>query len=133
MADLDFIANDHAPHTMEEKTRPMELSPFGIVALETAFPLLYTEFVENQKRWSLNQLIGWMAEKPAKRFGLEKCGKLEIGYRPDFFIADLNADVTIDPDTFQSMGKNTPFAGWKSVVDIKQTWFEGKTVYTKQK
>lgn len=131
--DLDFIANDHAPHTMEEKTRPMELSPFGIVALETAFPLLYTEFVENQKRWSLNQLIGWMAEKPAKRFGLEKCGKLEIGYRPDFFIADLNADVTIDPDTFQSMGKNTPFAGWKSVVDIKQTWFEGKPVYTKQK
>lgn len=131
--DLDFIANDHAPHTMEEKTRPMELSPFGIVALETAFPLLYTEFVENQKRWSLNQLIGWMAEKPAKRFGLEKCGKLEIGYRPDFFIADLNADVTIDPDIFQSMGKNTPFAGWKSVVDIKQTWFEGKPVYTKQK
>lgn len=129
--DLDFIANDHAPHTMEEKTRPMELSPFGIVALETAFPLLYTEFVENQKRWSLNQLIGWMAEKPAKRFGLEKCGKLEIGYRPDFFIADLNADVTIDPSTFQSMGKNTPFGGWKSVVDIKQTWFEGKPVYTK--
>lgn len=131
--DLDFIANDHAPHTMEEKTRPMELSPFGIVALETAFPLLYTEFVENQKRWSLNQLIGWMAEKPAKRFGLEKCGKLEIGYRPDFFIANLNADVTIDPSTFQSMGKNTPFAGWKSVVDIKQTWFEGKPVYTKEK
>lgn len=130
--DLDFIANDHAPHTMEEKSRSMEQAPFGIVSLETAFPLLYTEFVHSQKRWSLRQLIEWMAEKPAARFGLEKTGKLETGCRPDFFIADLHADVTIDPEKFQSMGKNTPFGGWKSVVDIKQTWFEGKPVYTKE-
>ncbi len=127
--DLDFIANDHAPHTAKEKARSMEQAPFGIVALETAFPLLYTEFVHNQKRWSLRQLIEWMAEKPAELFGLEKTGKIAPGYRPDFFLADLHADTAIDPETFLSMGKNTPFAGWPSVVCIDQTWSQGKRVF----
>lgn len=129
---LDFIANDHAPHTAEEKSRPMDKAPFGIVALETSFPLLYTEFVHNQKRWSLKQLLEWMAEKPAARFGLERTGKLAKGCRPDFFLADLQADTVIDPDTFQSKGRNTPFAGWPSVVEIKETWVDGKPVYTKR-
>lgn len=127
--DLDFIANDHAPHTAEEKSRPMDKAPFGIVALETAFPLLYTEFVHHQQRWSLRQLIEWMAEKPAAAFGLEKTGKLEVGYRPDFFLANLEADEVIDPEKFLSQGHNTPFAGWPSVVSIEQTWAKGRRVF----
>ena len=69
-----MIANDHAPHTEEEKNRPIDKAPFGIVALETSFPLLYTEFVKKQNRWSLQQLVYWMSYAPAKRFGLEKIG-----------------------------------------------------------
>ncbi len=126
---LDFIANDHAPHTLEEKSRPMDKAPFGIVSLETAFPLLYTEFVHNQKRWSLKQLLEWMAKKPAQRFGLEKSGELKVGYRPDFFLADLNKEQIIDPTTFYSKGKNSPFKGWKSVVWIDQTWVGGQNVF----
>lgn len=128
---LDFIANDHAPHTMEEKSRPMEQAPFGIVSLETSFPLLYTEFVEKQKRWSLKQLIEWMAEKPAARFGLEKTGRIQEGYRPDFFLADLNTSYVIDPQSFESMGKNTPFGGWTSCARVEQTWVEGRPVWTR--
>lgn len=127
---LDFIANDHAPHTMEEKSRPMDKAPFGIVSLETAFPLLYTEFVEKQKRWSLAQLMDWMAEKPADRFGLEATGRIEEGCRPDFFLADLRADYAIDPKRFASKGKNTPFAGWKACAKVVETYAMGRPVYT---
>ncbi len=130
---LDFIASDHAPHTMEEKNRPMDKAPFGIVSLETSFALLYDEFVKKQQRWSLNQLIDWMAVKPARRFGLEKTGELKEGYRPDFFLADLDSERIIDPETFESKGKNTPFAGRKTCVTIEQTWFEGKPVWTRKK
>lgn len=126
---LDLIANDHAPHSQEEKERAMDKAPFGIVALETAFPLLYTEFVSKQQRWSLADLMRWMAEKPAARFGLEKTGKIEPGYRPDFFLADLHADTVIDKNDFLSMGKNTPFDGWHSDVKILETWSMGKSVW----
>ncbi len=126
---LDFIANDHAPHTVEEKSRPMDKAPFGIVSLETAFPLLYTQFVYNEKRWSLKQLLEWMAKKPAQRFGLEKSGELKVGYRPDFFLANLESETIIDPTTFYSKGKNSPFGGWKSVVQIDQTWVNGQLVF----
>lgn len=126
---LDFIANDHAPHTAQEKKRPMEQAPFGIVSLETAFPLLYTEFVANQQRWSLRQLVEWMSEKPAARFGLEKTGKIAPGCRADFFLADLDCQDVIDPERFLSKGHNTPFAGWPVKARILKTWSQGKLVY----
>lgn len=126
---LDFIANDHAPHTKEEKERGMEKSPFGIVSIETAFPLLYTEFVKNQKRWSLAQLVNWMSYKPAVRFGLEKTGKIEKGYRPDFTIVDLEEQYAIDPEKFESKGKNTPFAGWQVFGKVKETICMGQSVW----
>ena len=126
---LDFIANDHAPHTAEDKQKPMESCPFGIVALETSFPLLYTEFVYKQKRWTLAQLVEWMSTKPAKRFGLDKIGKIEVGYHPDFTLVDLDHEYTIDVDSFESMGKNTPFGGWKVQAKIMETIVDSKTVW----
>ncbi|MCF0258578.1 MAG: dihydroorotase [Erysipelotrichaceae bacterium] len=130
---LDFIANDHAPHTEEEKRRPMDKAPFGIVSLETAFPLLYTEFVWRTKRWTLAQLTEWMSEKPARRFGLEKTGKIEPGYRPDLFLADLNAVDVIDKNKFESKGRNTPFDGWETRCVIKQTFSGGKTAWKEER
>lgn len=126
---LDFIANDHAPHTAQEKSRPIDKAPFGIVSLETSFPLLYTEFVSRQKRWSLGQLVNWMSTAPARRFGLEKTGEIKPGYRPDLVLVDLNQTDIIHPEDFLSKGKNTPFAGWQTDCRIMQTIAGGKTVY----
>ena len=126
---LDFIANDHAPHTLADKAKPMAQAAFGIVSLETAFPLLYTEFVHRQKRWTLAQLVAWMSEKPALRFGLEKTGRIAPGYHSDFVLADLGHETKIDRNTFLSKGRNTPFDGWTVYAEIKQTIAGGKTVW----
>lgn len=125
---LDFIANDHAPHTLEEKQQSMEKAPFGIVSLETSFPLLYTEFVVKEKRWTLEQLVQYMATKPAKRFGIE-AGQIKAGYLPDFVLVDLNQTYTIDASKFESMGKNTPFDGWEVQGKVCETIVGGQTVW----
>jgi dihydroorotase len=126
---LDFIANDHAPHTKEEKEKEMALAPFGIVALESAFPLLYTEFVVNQKRWSLGQLVNWMSKKPAERFGLNDRGEIAKGKRADFTIVDLDANDVVDSRTFESKGKNTPFNGWPVKAKVLETYAGGQSVW----
>jgi dihydroorotase len=107
---IDFIATDHAPHTEDEKGEGMELAPFGIVGLETAFPLLYTNLVKTQII-TLNQLIDFMTRKPAEAFGLPY-GKMEIGAEADLVLIDLEKEATINPLSFLSKGQNTPFAGW---------------------
>ncbi len=126
---LDFIANDHAPHTSKEKKKPMDKAPFGIVSLESAFSLLYTEFVYRQKRWTLAQLVNWMSLAPAKRFGLENVGQIKEGYKADLFLVDLENESLVDIDTFESMGKNTPFNGWSVHAQVKETLVDGKTVW----
>ena len=126
---LDLIANDHAPHTEKEKAASMDKAPFGIVSLETSFPLLYTEFVHRQKRWTLAQLVNWMSTVPARRFGLEKIGALKEGYHADLVLVDLEHESVIDKDAFLSKGKNTPFDGWKVYGSIRETIVHGKTVW----
>ncbi|MEH7254336.1 dihydroorotase [Neobacillus niacini] len=107
---IDFIATDHAPHTSDEKNEGMELAPFGIVGLETAFPLLYTHFVL-KNIMTLEQLIGYLTKKPAECFSLPY-GKIEEGAPADIVLLDLDEERVIDPQEFLSKGKNTPFAGW---------------------
>lgn len=108
---IDFIATDHAPHTAEEKAEGMQLAPFGIVGLETAFPLLYTHFVL-KNIITLEQLIAYMTTKPADCFELP-FGRIEEGAAADIVLLDLNEEKEINPDEFLSKGKNTPFAGRK--------------------
>lgn len=126
---LDMIANDHAPHTALEKNQPMDKAPFGIVSLETSFPLLYTEFVWKQKRWSLAQLIHWMSTAPAKRFNLLDIGEIKEGKNADLILVDLENDYTIDASTFQSMGKNTPFDQQKVHAKVIETFVNGQRVW----
>lgn len=109
---IDFIATDHAPHTEQEKAVGMELAPFGIVGLETAFPLLYTNLVLTGEL-TLRQLVELMSTKPAKLFGLPY-GELAEGKIADLTVIDLEAEQVIDPANFLSMGRNTPFTGWKT-------------------
>ena len=127
---IDFIATDHAPHTAEEKAQSMQLAPFGIVGLETAFPLLYTNFVKTGVM-TLNQLIDYLTIKPAKAFNLN-AGTLEIGQNADIVILDLEDTNKIDPDTFLSKGRNTPFAGWECQGWPVATIVSGKIAWRKE-
>lgn len=126
---LDFIASDHAPHTAAEKAESMSEAPFGIVSLETSFAVLYTHFVKETKRWTLNQLIDWMSYKPAKRFNLSGKGELVIGGDADIVLADLKDEYQIDADTFASKGRNTPFNGVMVSAKIVETIVRGETVW----
>lgn len=126
---IDFIATDHAPHTAEEKAESMQLAPFGIVGLETAFPLLYTHFVQ-KGILTLKQLIDFLTIKPAKAFNLP-FGKLEEGSIADLTLIDLELEKEINPNEFASKGKNTPFTGWKCKGWPVATFIEGKLVWQK--
>jgi dihydroorotase len=108
---IDIVVTDHAPHAAEEKAKGMLQAPFGIVGFETAFPLLYTKFVETG-RWTLRFLVDKMTTVPAAVFGLEQ-GRLEAGAPADITIIDLETERAVEPETFQSKSKNTPFGGWK--------------------
>ena len=127
---IDFIATDHAPHTAAEKSEGIQIAPFGIVGLETAFPLLYTNFVL-KNILTLEELVDMLTIKPATAFGLPY-GKMEIGAAADIVLLNLQAERPIDPGEFLSKGKNTPFAGWKckgwpviTIVEGKIVWEEG--------
>lgn len=124
---IDVIATDHAPHHEDEKAWGLETAPFGIVGLETAFPLLYTHFVLTNKM-SLAQLIDCMSTKPAKIFNLPY-GTLNVGASADLTIIDLEKEMEIDPTTFKSKGKNTPFTGYKTKGWSVMTLVEGKITY----
>ncbi len=127
---LDFIATDHAPHTEEEKANGFEKAPFGIVGLETAFPLLYTNFVQTGE-WTLKQLIDYMTKKPADVFGFTY-GRLEIGAPADLVLIDLNKKQAIDKETFLSKGKNTPFDGWDCTGWPQLTIYNGEIVWQEE-
>ncbi len=109
----------------------MERAPFGIVGLETAFPLLYTHMVKTE-RATLKQLIDWLTVKPAETFGLQS-GVLKDGERADITIVDLEENRKIDKDQFLSKGKNTPFNGWDCQGWPAYTFVGGKLVWEKGK
>lgn len=115
---IEVIATDHAPHTAGEKSRGLAGSAMGIVGLETAFPLLY-KYMVLEGVVTLEKLIALMAVNPRRIFSLE--GGVDEGDAADFTVLDLGAKYAIDPETFLSKGRATPFAGW----DV-----EGRTVLT---
>ena len=120
---VDMIATDHAPHTAAEKSRGLAGSPFGVVGLETAFPALYTALVR-PGILSLEKLADRMAGAPRRRFGLP----------PDdgFSVWDLSAHGPVDPETFLSKGRATPFAGMDLWGENRLTVRAGQVVYSKQ-
>ena len=120
---VDMIATDHAPHSAEEKSRGLEKSAFGIVGLETAFPVLYTKLVL-PGILTLDKLVDLMSVKPRERFG--------IPMGEDYSVWDLKAETEVNPLEFQSMGRATPFAGWKVRGICLRTVRGGKTVWEKQ-
>lgn len=117
---IDMIATDHAPHSAEEKGRGLEKSLMGIVGLETAFPVLYTELV-TKNIITLDRLVELMSFKPKERFGIDT--------ENDFAVFDISEAYKIDPKDFLSMGRATPFAGREVFGRCLLTVHNEKVVY----
>ena len=116
---IDCIATDHAPHSADEKSRGLEKSAFGIVGIETAFPLLYTGLVKTGVI-TLDRLLELICVNPRKRFNIPKNG---------FSVWDLNSEYEIDPKEFISMGRATPFEGQKVFGKCMLTVCDNKTAF----
>lgn len=124
---MDVIATDHAPHTFEEKNTSMKNAPFGIVGLETAASLTYTELVA-QNYLTPMQMAEKMSYNPAKVIGLEK-GDIAPGKVADLVIFDPEKAYTIDKHSFAGKSKNTPFHGRKVTGKVRVTIVGGHVVY----
>ncbi len=120
---IDMIATDHAPHSAEEKSKGLQQSAFGIVGLETAFQVMYTHLVKTGII-TMQRLIELMCINPRERFG--------IPLGEDFSVWDLNSKAKVDPNTFLSMGKATPFEGHELYGRCLLTVCGGKVVYKKE-
>jgi len=123
---IDIIATDHAPHSSEEKARPITEAPSGILGLETAFSLGITKLV-NPGYLTLMELIQKMTYNPAKLYHLP-CGYIEEGAAADLVIFDTKNTWTVD--TFLSKSQNSPFVGETLEGVIYYTICDGKIVYT---
>jgi dihydroorotase len=121
---IDCIATDHAPHTPTEKDVEFDYAPFGIVGLETSLGLVITELVE-PGILTLERAIDLMTNAPAQILDLP-AGKLEAGGYADIAIFDPKAEWTVDPATFLSRSRNTPFAGRTLRGQIKATLCDGR-------
>jgi dihydroorotase len=106
---IDCLVTDHAPHTVEDKRQPFDHAPNGIVGLETALALTLTHLVE-PGHLTLTRALELWTESPRRVFGLPEV-RLEAGFPADLVLIDPEAAWTVDPATFHTKGRNTPFAG----------------------
>lgn len=123
---IDMIATDHAPHSIEEKSRGLKDSAMGIVGLETAFAALNTHLVK-KGIISLEHLVKIMSINPRKVFRIE--GGLNIGDRADIVLLDTEREWVVDSEKFYSMGKISMFVGRQMVGDVAMTIHRGNVVY----
>ncbi len=123
---IDVIATDHAPHTAEEKSRGLAGSAMGVAGLETSFAVIYTKLVM-AGIISPERMIELMAEAPRRIFALG--GGLAAGEKADIAVFDLDNEFTVDPATFLSKGRSTPFEGWRLHGQTILTLVDGRTAY----
>ena len=127
---IDMIATDHAPHSAEEKGRGLEKSAMGVVGLETSFAACDTHLVR-PGLISLEKLVDLMHGAPKRRFGFGT--ELAEGQPADLTVFDLDAKYTVDPETFQTMGRATPFAGCRLFGRCRMTMVGGEIVWQEEK
>lgn len=126
---IDVVATDHAPHTAEEKSRGLERSAMGVVGIETSFAVIYTKLVK-AGIISLEKAVEVLAEAPRKIFNLG--GGLKEGEAADITVFDLEKEFTVDPDTFLSKGRSTPFEGWQLQGECCLTLVDGRVAYERK-
>ena len=126
---IEVLATDHAPHAANEKAKGLAGSAFGIVGIETSFPLMYTHFVKTG-RMTFDHLMKIMSENPRRLFSMG--GKLAVGQKADIAVFDLEREYEIHPEEFLSMGHSTPFEGWKVSGECVLTLCHGEIAYEKR-
>lgn len=126
---IDAIATDHAPHSAEEKAKPFDEAPFGIIGLETSFSVCHTRLV---KRGLIRpmRLIELMSTNPARILGYDG-GTLRAGARADITVIDPDAEWTVRAEEFKSKGRNTPFEGMHVYGRVMKTMVDGKVIYSR--
>ncbi|MCI8538476.1 MAG: dihydroorotase [Oscillospiraceae bacterium] len=124
---IDAIATDHAPHSEEEKARPLTEAPSGMVGLETALGLTLTQLYHTG-RMSLSDIVRKMTINPANILRIPK-GRLALGADADILIFDPDERWTVKPEEFASKGRNTPFGGVRLRGKVKYTIIGGEIVY----
>ena len=127
---VDAIATDHAPHTWDDKECELPIAAFGVIGLETAFPLTL-ELLVNRKVISLSRAVELLTSGPARAFNLDKkgLGSLAVGNPADFVLVDPNGKINVDRVFIQSKSYNTPFKGWQLPGKIEGTWVAGRKVW----
>lgn len=125
---IDVVATDHAPHTLEEKSRGLAGSAMGVVGLETSFAVIYTKLVRDGVI-TLEKAVELMSEAPRKIFNLG--GGLCEGQAADIAVFDLEAEFDVNPEDFHSKGRSTPFEGWHLWGECCLTMVDGKIVWQK--
>lgn len=125
---IDAIATDHAPHSAEEKSRPLTRAPSGMVGLETSLAITLTELYHTGKM-KLPEIIKRMTYTPASILRLSSKGRLSLGSDADITIFDPEEVWTIDPEQFASKARNTPFAGREVKGKVKYTIVGGNVIY----
>ena len=123
---IDCIASDHAPHSEEEKSRGLLLSAMGVTGIELSLAATYTYAVRTGLI-PFDLMVDLMARNPRRIFGIK--GGLEVGQRADLAVVDFDTPYTVDPDTFLSMGKATPFAGRELYGRVLHTIYNGNPVF----
>ena len=124
---MEVISTDHAPHTFDDKNTSMKKAPFGIVGLETAACLTYSELVLGGYLTPM-QMAERMSYNPAKIMKFEQ-GDIQPGKMADIVVFDPNKKYKIDKNKFLSKGKNTPFHGREVTGKVKYTFCQGELVY----
>jgi dihydroorotase len=127
---VDAIATDHAPHGWDDKEVELPIAAFGVIGLETAFPLTL-ELLVNTGVISLSKAIALLTWEPAKVFHLDEngLGTLKPGSQADFTLIDLDAKIQVDRAFIQSKSYNTPFKGWELPGRVVGTWMGGRRVW----
>ena len=125
---IDAIATDHAPHSAEEKSRPLTRAPSGMVGLETSLAITLTELYHTGKM-KLPEIIKRMTYTPASILRLSSKGRLSLGSDADITIFDPEEAWTIDPEQFASKARNTPFARREVKGKVKYTIVGGNVIY----
>ncbi|MCK4766273.1 MAG: dihydroorotase [Candidatus Aminicenantes bacterium] len=128
---IDCIASDHAPHTRDEKDGEFEYAPFGMIGMETSFPVIYDRLVKSETI-SLSKLVELFSTNPARILNLKDRGKVKLGLPADLTILNLEEKFEITEDYFYSRANNCPFIGWKGQGVIEYTIVGGKIVYQRE-
>jgi len=128
---IDCIASDHAPHTRDDKDKEFEYAPFGVIGMETSFPVIHDRLVRT-KRLTINRLVELFSTNPARVLGLKNRGRVHPGLPADLTILNLAKRFKVEESGFRSKANNCPFLGWEGLGAVEYTIVSGNVVYSRK-